>query len=110
MNTLKEFIEYLDLKKPVVLKVNTRSNKSYDGFYIPRYSDKTGKLSEHRITIYLKNASRDFDTLVAHELIHAWQEENKKKEIHGKYFKALAKDMELEYGLEKIYIKGVDKN
>ena len=27
-----------------------------------------------------------FDTLV-HEMIHVWQTENNKKEIHGKYFK-----------------------
>jgi hypothetical protein len=110
MKTLQQFIEYLDLKKPVVLKVNTRSHKAMDGCYVPRYSDKTGKLTEHRITIYTKDTYRDFDTLVAHELIHAWQEENKKTEIHGKYFKALAKDMGEYFGLQEVYIKGVDKN
>jgi predicted SprT family Zn-dependent metalloprotease len=107
---MQQYIEYLDLKMPIVLKVNTRANKTMDGFYVPKYSAKTGNLLEHRITIYTKNASRDFNTLVAHELIHAWQEENKKSEIHGKFFKALAKDMGEYFGLQNVYIKGVDVN
>jgi hypothetical protein len=110
MKTLQQFIEYLDLKKPVVLRVNTRSNKTMDACYSPSYSDRTAKLIEHRITVYTKNTTRDFDTLVAHELIHAWQEENSKAEIHGKYFKALAKDMGEYFGLQEIYIKGIDVN
>ena len=110
MRTLQQFIKYLELKKPVVLKINTRSNKSMDAYYIPHYSDKTGKLIEHRITIYTKNISRNFNTLIAHELIHAWQEENKKTELHGKYFKALANDMNEHFGLQGIYIKGTDTN
>ena len=110
MNTIEQYIKYLDLKKPVVIKIKTRTNKHMDACYLPHYSDKTAKLLEHRITVYLKGACRDLDTLIAHELIHAWQEENKKTEIHGKWFKALAKDMEAHFSLEKIYIKNVDKN
>ena len=106
---MKQFIDYLGLKKPVTIRILPRKNSECDAEYEPEYTER-GKLSEHIITVYTKNATRDFETLIAHELIHAWQEENKKTEIHGKYFKALAKDMGEYFGLQEIYIKGVDKN
>ena len=80
MKNLYEYIKFLGLKKPVNLRIITRKNRWADAEYEPEYSDKTGKLKEHKITIFFKNNTRDFDTLVAHELIHAWQEENKKSE------------------------------
>ncbi len=110
MQNIHEYIKFLGLKKPVVLRVNTRKNKHYDGFYVARYSDKTGKLLEHKITIHIGGNARPFEVLLAHELIHAWQEENSKTEIHGKHFRALAKKMTEHFGLQEIYIKGVDKN
>jgi hypothetical protein len=110
MQNLHEYIKFLGLTKPVVVRVKTRANKHYDGFYIARYSDRTGKLLEHRITIHVTKNARAFDTLLAHELIHAWQEENKKTEIHGKHFKRLAKAMGEHFGIDEIYLKGVDEN
>jgi hypothetical protein len=110
MQNLHEYIKFLGLKKPVVVRVNTRKNKHYDGLYMSRYSDKTGKLLEHRITIHVGDNARPFDTLLAHELIHAWQEENGKAEFHGKHFRRLAKAMGEHFGLEQIYIKGTDQN
>jgi predicted SprT family Zn-dependent metalloprotease len=53
--------------------------------------------------------TRDFNTLLAHELIHAWQEENRKAETHGKHFKKLAKQLESQFGFTEIYIKGIDE-
>ena len=108
MKQLNDYIKFLGLTKPVTLRFKTRIHKKWDGFYIPHYSSKTGKLLEHRVTIYLTNATRDINTLIAHELIHAWQEENKKSEVHGKHFKRLAKMMAQEFDLENIYMKGVD--
>lgn len=108
MKQLNDYIKFLGLTKPVTLHFKTRTHKKWDGFYIPHYSNKSGKLLEHRITIYLTNASRDINTLIAHELIHAWQEENKIHEIHGKHFKRLAKMMTEKFNLENIYMKGVD--
>ena len=108
MKNLYAYIKYLGLKKPVNLRIITRKNRFADAEYEPEYSDKTGKLKEHNITIYFKNNCRDFDTLVAHELIHAWQEENKKAEIHGPHFRRLAAKMEKEFGLKSIYLPDVD--
>ena len=111
MQNLQDYITFLGLTKPVVVRVKTRKNKKdYDALYQARYSDKTAKLLEHCITIYTQNASRDFDTLLAHELIHAWQEEHGKHEIHGKHFKKYAKKMTEYFGLQEVYIKDVDTN
>lgn len=91
-----------------MIRVSTRKHKAWDGYYVPHYSDRTGELKEHRITIYLQDNSRDFEATLAHELIHAWQEENNKAEYHGWHFKRIAKRMEKHFNMTKIYIKGQD--
>jgi uncharacterized protein YeaC (DUF1315 family) len=108
MTRLYDFIKYLGLKKPVNLRIITRKNRWADAEYEAEYSDKTGKLKEHKITVYFKNNSRELDTLIAHELIHAWQEEHKKTETHGEYFIKYARKMEKDFGLTEIYIEGID--
>ena len=107
MQNLNDYIKYLGLTKPVVVRINSRTHKAWDGYYMPRYNSK-GKLSEHRITVYLQDYSRDFDTVLAHELIHAWQEENGKTEYHGWHFKRIARKMEKTFSLAGVYIKGTD--
>lgn len=108
MKNLYEYIKFLGLKKPVNLRIVTRKNRWADAEYEPEFSEKTGKLKEHKITIFLKDNSRDFETLLAHELIHAWQEENKKTETHGEYFIKYARKMEQEFNLNEIYLPDVD--
>ena len=108
MKNLYDYIKFLGLKKPVNLRIVTKRNRWADAEYEGDYSDTTGKLIGHNITIFFKGNSRDFETLVAHELIHAWQEENKKQETHGKYFKKYARKMEQHFNLREIYIEGVD--
>ncbi len=109
MKNLHTWIKFLKLKKPVNLTVINRKNKSADAEYEPEYSDKTGKLKNHNITIWFCDNTRDFDTLVAHELIHAWQEENKKWETHGPAFIKCARKMEKEFGLREVYLPDVDE-
>lgn len=108
MNNLYDYIKFLGLKKPVNLRIITRKNKWADAEYEPEYSDKTGKLKEHLITVFYKNNTRDLDVLIAHELIHAWQEENKYTETHGPAFIKYARKMEKQFGLCEIYIAGTD--
>ena len=105
---MKQFIDYLGLKKPVTIRVLPKSNKWADADYEAEYSEK-GKLLEHIITVYTKGLQRDFNTLIAHELIHAWQAENNKDEIHGPYFVKLAKKMETKFGLREVYLPGIDE-
>ena len=109
MKSLYDYIKFLGLKKPVNLRIVTKKNRWADAEYEGDYSDKTGKLIGHNITIYFRDNSRDFETLVAHELIHAWQEENKKHETHGKYFRKYAKKMETAFNLHEIYLPDVDE-
>lgn len=108
MKNLYDYIKFLGLKKPVNLRIITRKNRWADAEYEGDYSDITGKLIGHNITVYFKNNSRDFETLIAHELIHAWQEENKKHETHGPAFIKHARKMEKHFGLNEIYIPEVD--
>ena len=105
---MKQFIDYLELKKPVTIRILPKSNKWADAEYEAEYSEK-GKLLEHIITVYTKNAQRDFETLIAHELIHAWQEEKKLTETHGPAFIKYARKMETDFGLREIYNPEVDE-
>ena len=108
MQNLKSYTTFLRLTKPVTITVKTRTHKEHDAYYMPKYSDRTAKLLEHKIVIYVENMSRSFDTLLAHELIHAWQEEKGLSEFHGKHFKSMAKKMGEYFGLQNIYIEGTD--
>jgi hypothetical protein len=104
---MKQFIDYLKLKKPVTIRIVPRKNPECDAEYEPEYSER-GKLCEHFITVYTNNPTRDFETLIAHELIHAWQEEHKKTETHGPAFIKYANKIQRDFGLRDVYIAGID--
>ena len=81
-------VEYLGLEKPYIIKLNSKGKKSASAEYRASYN-RGGDLVSHQITIYLGNQpqdTRDIETLVAHELIHAFQEEHNIIEIHGDDF------------------------
>lgn len=105
---MKQFIDYLGLKKPITIRIVPKGNKLADAEYEAEYTEK-GKLLEHIITVYTKGLQRNFETLIAHELIHAWQEENKKSETHGPAFIKYARKMERDFGLCNIYDPEVDE-
>ena len=108
MQILKDLIEHLELVLPVDLTIKTRKGKDCDAFYLPIHSQRTGKLKGHRIVIYTVDTGRTFEALLAHELIHAAQEENRKLEIHGEYFVELARELEDLYSLDDIYDPEID--
>lgn len=107
MKTFQMLADFLNIKKPVTIKMMPKSNRECEAEYMPNYSD-SGRLIDHEIVIYTKNNSRDLDVLLAHELIHAWQEENKCWENHGKFFRKYARRISDEFGLDDIYIPDVD--
>lgn len=110
MQLLNDLIQALGLQKPVTITIKTRAGKDFDAYYMPDYSDRTGELKGHRITIYTVDSTRSFETLLAHELIHAKQEEQRKEEFHGKYFIKLAATLEQQFpDIKDIYLKKVDK-
>ena len=108
-------VEWLALEKPYTIKLNSKGKKSASAEYRASYN-RGGELVSHQITIYLGNQdtdSRDIETLIAHELIHAYQEEHGWTEIHGDDFADIAEM--LAFTLEaagiyvgNIYIAGVD--
>ena len=98
----------LGLKLPIKLIFSEAKKPKFAGMYMPIRNNK-GKLTSHKITIYLNCAAgRSIDTLIAHELIHAWQDENGHTEIHGKHFRKYARILHEDYGIEHIYLKGTD--
>ena len=108
-------VEWLALEKPYTIKLNSKGKKSASAEYRASYN-RGGELVSHQITIYLGNQdtdSRDIETLIAHELIHAFQEEHNIIEIHGDDFIDVAGllSMYLETAgiyVGNIYIAGVD--
>lgn len=108
-------VEYLGLEKPYTIKLNSKGKKSASAEYRASYN-RGGELVSHQITIYLGNQpedTRDIETLIAHELIHAFQEEHNIIEIHGDDFIDVAGllSMYLETAgiyVGNIYIAGVD--
>lgn len=117
-NTIEKSVEYLKLTKPwdIQLKWKIKCGNAAD--YIGVYK-KSGKLKNHRIRINCSNLPfdrRSIDCLIAHEFIHAWQEENNTWHdgIHGAQFQLRA--MFLEEYLKsnnivtgRLYLPDVDK-
>ena len=83
--------QILKLEKPVKVKFSKRNHNAWDASYTPRFT-KWGDVKCHVIKIYNNpDRSRTIDELIAHELIHAWQEENAVEDIHGKPFQKMAR-------------------
>ena len=111
MENLAYYIEFLGLKSPVELTLKTKSNKSMDAVYLPKFSNK-GNLKAHKITVFLGNldvnAKRTLNELIAHELIHAWQQENNIAEFHGVNFVLQAIRLDDKFDLPNIYLAELD--
>lgn len=103
----------LGLYKPLELRFRFQDNEETDAEYNPRFN-KHGNIKRHVITLYVSREfefERDFQTLLAHELIHAWQAENDIEDIHGELFQEWAGKLEKEYGpimLKRIYDPELD--
>lgn len=70
---------------------------------------------QHIITINMGNVilgsgdgERDLETLIVHELIHAWQSERGYNDKHGKTFQRKVKQVAGKLGMPRLYIKTVD--
>lgn len=104
-------IQVLGLKHPLTIKFRKKRNKHVDAYYQPLFNDY-GDIAEHRIGVYNNHdRCRDIPTLLAHELIHAWQAENNKKDIHGKSFKRMARKLKKHFPkvFNNVYIEALDK-
>lgn len=106
---MEDIIHNLELIKPVKIKFSKKSHKAWDAEYSPKFN-KWGELVCHHIKIYNnRDRGRSIATLIAHELIHAWQEEREIGDIHGKPFQKMARKLNSLYPeLEPIYNPEMD--
>jgi predicted SprT family Zn-dependent metalloprotease len=108
MNIIFDIVDYLGLQKPYKIELKSRGNKSATAKYWALYSDKgAGGLHSHWIRVYLRNigipGERDLNTIIAHELIHAWQEEKGYTDIHGTSFQMKAAEIAAEFKMPGVY-------
>ena len=107
--------EYFELQAPMEFRIKTRTKKSCSAKYNAML-DCGNNLVSHRITVYLGNLSNDtrtFDELIAHEFIHAYQQENGIDEIHGGDFPHVAQELakflhNMGFNVHRIYIPEID--
>jgi hypothetical protein len=107
-NLIAKTIGFLEIQKPykIVLKPTLKGNAAE--YYAMM---RKGRLVSHLIRVSINNLKgdvRDLDTLLAHEFIHAWQQENSINEIHGPEFRRMARKLGKHLNLDDIYIKGTD--
>lgn len=108
MNIVHKAVISLGLKKPFRINLKPKIKHNAEGLYWGLY--RRGKLISHRIDILFgPETSRDTDTLILHELIHAWQEENGFKDIHGASFRSMAWTLVKLTGKAEIYLPDTDE-
>lgn len=111
---INEIAMYLGLKKPYDIKIRSHGKTNCGGKYWAKVY-KNNRLHSHLIHIYVGNldSPRSIEVLVAHEMIHAWQAENRKliknkKKHHGEEFVKMAKKLGRAFKLKGIYNKELD--
>jgi len=103
----------LGLYKPLDIQFRFCQDSEFDAEYWPKFKD-SGKIKRHIIRVYITddlNFNRNFQTLIAHELIHAWQAENDISDIHGQLFQEWADKLEKDFGpimIQRIYDSELD--
>ena len=109
---IQEFVSFLGLNAKFDIQLRNTSKDTATAEYWSLRNEK-GKLKKHIIRIYLLNIwgnplERDLETIIAHELIHAWQEERGYLDTHGTSFKLMAESMAIKFSLPGIYIPETD--
>ena len=109
MNIITTCVQVLKITRPFNITIKSAENKKVDAWYIPIYSPKKHNLT-HEIVIYFGNNTRPIESCIAHEFVHAWQEENGITEYHGPKFKYQAQKLEYITGLSGIFRAETDIN
>ncbi len=110
--------QYLGLKKPYDIVIQNSIGKHRAEHIALHYSN--GRIQKHHIKLAVAGLNRDLrnaETVIAHELIHAWQAEQRKKaikyDIHGPYFQMKAYFLQhylrgRGHNIGEIYVPGTD--
>ena len=118
---ITQVVRALGIRYPFKIELVSKGHKKAHAYYwsICKNGGK-GKLHSHFIRIYLGDItedSRSYEQILAHEFIHAWQEEQGIDEyqekngvhmFHGPQFIEMADKLGYILGLENIYLKGID--
>lgn len=91
-NLIAACIAFLNIKCPVDIRLKSNLAKKYSNCRALYYSwTKHDKPIKHIIQVQLSDDSRNLDTIIAHEFVHAWQAEYRpKSKVHGKSFQDMA--------------------
>jgi predicted metallopeptidase len=101
-------VRFLNLRKPFVIRIKSTPPKKYAGLHWSWL--RNGKVISHSINVHLWDG-RELETLIAHELIHAWQAETGGiRRAHGKKFQRKAAEIEETFGIKEIYLPEYDKD
>src|SRR5574343_480785 len=94
---IRDCIKVLGLKAPVDIRILSSMPNRYKTAKGLQYSwvDNNQKIKRHVIYISLDTDARSFNTIVVHELIHAWQAEYRgiDSPAHDKSFQNVALTM-----------------
>lgn len=109
---IQQFAEYVGLKRPFEIQLRNTEKDSATAEYWALVTEK-GKIKRHIIRVYLRNIwenslERDLETIIAHEFIHAWQQEMGHEDTHGNSFRQMADIMSAYFGLPNIYNPELD--
>lgn len=91
---IRDCLGYMALLRKFEIILKDKVKKTYTAKYEALYNDR-GELVKHLITVYVGNlfknpGERNIETLIAHELVHAWQEETGAEDTHGDSFVQMA--------------------
>lgn len=107
MDVILECVKILKISRPFKIELLSRESTKFDALYWAHYSEKRQNLT-HRIRIYLGNCGRSLEACIAHEFIHAWQEEQGLTEYHGPEFIRMAQKLQYKLSLSGVYCPDTD--
>jgi Zn-dependent peptidase ImmA (M78 family) len=99
-----ELIDIFNLE--LVVEITTVPMKNYQGFYELRLNliDEDSEEAEYfhyiKISTTTNHTVEDYKSTLAHEFVHAWQHENRKKVKHDKHFMKWVKLFKEKYNLD----------
>lgn len=112
-NLSHALVHLLNIRYPYEIQLRSKTCKTATAEYWALYKNGgSGILHRHIIRIYLGNlkyaGERSFETLIAHEFIHAWQEEQGYLDNHGESFQYIADRLSRHLCLPGIYNPKID--
>lgn len=110
---IHRIVKFLELTKPFKIQITSKPNDNATAKYWGLYENGgKGNLHSHRIMVYAGNqkvkGERSIETLIVHELIHAWQEEYGFEDIHGDSFQEMAARVSKKFDIPELYLPGID--